>query len=360
MPIFPIPGNVVTGGIIQATDVSNLYNDINGLLDYQNIASGGLRGGNIASNTVSISNIKTAQTSVGVQQVAAKHFGGAFILLPAGAFAFFIGISTDNTATTQGSIGGNVVNDTDATFTQANLKGIEYVQFNTVAQPLIWLAVLNAATTGTNQAFMTANYISASPPYDLGDGEIPLFVFVAVDVAGIPRITWIGEDPPWARNHKPKLILPSSLSDAVSDKSKFDAYMTALDGHIDKIQSMNDLDAQIANASTRELRKTMADRFSSLQSQTFDTTPLTQEEKNAGMAMVPHPFCIGNDLTGLTVTMLNPHSKNCERLALLMKQGENVNALIHDGHIVLDNVALDKKSPSGVMVVDHKFKNSGG
>lgn len=43
-------------------------------------------------------------------------------------------------------------------------------------------------------------YVQASPPYDLGDGEIPLFVFVKLDADGKMSQLSASIDPPWMYN----------------------------------------------------------------------------------------------------------------------------------------------------------------
>jgi len=49
---------------------------------------------------------------------------------------------------------------------------------------------------GTIQGRQT--YITASPPYSLGDGDIPLFVFLLLDSEGNVKSTYASIDPPWA------------------------------------------------------------------------------------------------------------------------------------------------------------------
>src|SRR3990167_709514 len=43
-------------------------------------------------------------------------------------------------------------------------------------------------------------YVQASPPYNLGDGDVPLFVFVVVNSLGKIESTYVAQDPPWANN----------------------------------------------------------------------------------------------------------------------------------------------------------------
>jgi hypothetical protein len=383
MPIFPLPGNVVTGGILQATDVSGLYAAINGLLDFQNIATGGLTGNNFAANTVPIGKIKSAATSFGITQTVANHFNGAYFVMPSGAYSFFPGLSTDSDAATRGSIGGDVTADGVAEFDKAKVLGISYVLSNVTPRAIVWLAVLNPANTGTNIAVLTANYIQTSPPYDLGDGPIPLFMFAAVDSGGVPRLAWIGPDPPWAKEYKPKLKLPYTLAEVAGDPIKMKAVTDVLSTHIVTSGAVADLAAKRMTAVDPETAKVMDSQIAGLVSQIVNLTPETQTQKNEDMATTPHPF-INNDLgaMGLTVVMLNPFNETAKMLAFLHENGENVASLVLSGALSvgatqivpaapapvgtmrsLDSVSgaptvtsLNLKGPPGVAIVEHGFK----
>jgi hypothetical protein len=387
MPIFPLPANVVTGGTIQASDVANLYADINGGLDNQNIVAGGLLGSNLASNTVAIGQIKNANVQTGIQQLATKHSNGAYFNMPSGAYGFFPGLSTDSNVNTQGSLGGWRTADGDTTFDLAvagnfggltNAGGLSFVIGTTTVNAILWLAVLNTTTTGTSQAFFTGYYIQSSPPYDLGDGEIPLFIFALVDSDGYPRATVIAHDPPWSQPPVKRLNLPFSLQEALAEpdavvipatdtepaKTKMDILMETLDGHRAHSRNLKDMVVKLATARDRVMNVEIRDQIRTIQALLFDTTPETQQFKNRHAASVPHPF-LHNDLSdvgwmaGHIPVMLDPMSKTTEMLQLLFMSGENVNGLIHDGHIQLGNTHLDKRAgPPGLTIVDHKFKNT--
>ena len=427
MPIFSIPPNVVTGGVIQATDVSDLYNYINGQLDYQNISGGGIRGSNIANGTIGVGALKTAFATVGVQQAAARHFGGGFFQLPSGAFSFWPGLYTDSSSTltsgtatvtngspnvawasgnnfvtggrwstptklvivlggvnynvssvtnatnlvltqnyaasngtvaysvtevTIGTLSGNVVNDTDNDISVANPTGLARIAGSTTPTGMIWLGVLNAVNTATNQAFCNNYYIQASPPYDLGDGDIPIFTFVAIDSGGSVVMSYAAPDPPWAQSIVPTAALPVSLGDVLADPSKMDAFVAGVEqGRVD-MAAIGNLMNSAASARSPELKSNLLNQAAVIAGQTLAVLP----DKNAMMSEIPHPF-MANDLSGLTVTMLDPVSKTSEQLAYLHDQGENVAEILHKGLVKVGDTVNRASSP-GVPVMSISWKNS--
>jgi len=362
MPIFPKPGNIVTGGIIQATDVGNLYDDINGQLDNVNIKTGGIIGANLASSTVAVGQIKTAVTSSGVSPTGLNHSNGLYLPLPSGAFTFFPGVSTDSNVNTRVSLGGWRNADGDAEYDIAKAQGLSYQLGSTTVNAIVWLAVLNPIVQGgSSVGTITLNYISASPPYDLGDGEIPLFVFLLVHPSGDIAGSWIAEDPPWAKNSKQyKMRLPHSIHDAIGDPTKLGAMIDALDQHHVNMANLETLKAQLMTAATPEMNTVIRQQIEALSDLIWDRTPMTQEQKNENMPSVPHPFVPNTELfPSHTAVMLDPMSDTMKRIRALHLSGENVNILLHHKVFDIGNTHVKGRSgPPGVMVVDHKFKNS--
>jgi hypothetical protein len=348
--------------------VSQLYTAVNGGLDVTNIIAGGLTGSAIAANSINVPLLKNSSTSFGVQQAAAKHFGGGYFSMTSGSYSFYPGLSTDAAAGTIASIGGNVTVDTATDFDVANKGGIARVQANQTAQAIVWLAVLNATNTATNQAFLTAFYLQASPPYDLGDGEVPVFVFVLVDKTGQPRMTFVGFDPPWAASPR-KILNAPSVVQALDDPNTLGAALDAIDQHAENWAGVKQLKKQLDSTQVKEDRVSLNNDIETITKMIWSQVPETPDEKNRHMSTTPHPF-INNDIDGgdvyadtapLTPVLLDPMSKTAQHLALLHESGENVNALLHNGYIQLGNSHISGRSgPPQVMVVEHKFKNSKG
>ena len=382
MPIFPIPGNVTPGGQILASDLTELYNGINGGLDSANIVTGGLAGTAFAAGTISFTKLKQGNANTGIQQPVSKHSNGAYFPLPNGiapgfGTLFFPGIATDNATGTKASWSSMVTpaNDGSATnfdtgfLVSAGFFGPGYLAGpQTTPQFILWLAVFNQLSTGTNQAFLFNNYLQSSPPYDLGDGEIPLFAFILRDKSGNPVLTSLSQDPPWGAPYIRKPKMTTSLQEALDDPTKIDAYLNQLDIHVATKKGIAGMRARVEKGVDPSAKADLLKTIASMESLTYEPQPDTQEYKNSLMPTYPHPF-VHNDIVNgwglnegpLTPVLLDPVDKNTERLALLHASGENVNALIHQGHISLGNTHLsNRKGPPGVMIVSHKFKNSGG
>jgi len=74
---------------------------------------------------------------------------------------------------------------------------------------------------GTSQTFYRdERYIQASPPYDMGDGEVPLFIFALIDNAsGKIDCLEVGQEPTWAY-HGPTIITPQHIERLPNKKYK--------------------------------------------------------------------------------------------------------------------------------------------
>ena len=184
-----------------------------------------------------------------------------------------------------------------------------------------------------------ARYVQASPPYDLGYGKFPLFVFLLIDSSGkIVRFD-IAPDPPWA-NNGPTNIRPDSWKDKrTAEKRK------------ESPPSEGDLIPM-----KRVLRKPalpgdpalMAAYLEALRNPVFDEVEITMAFKNTDMPLIPHPF-IGNDLTGFSVVLLDPGCACLADLALMHEAEESVGEILHGEYVEIDNSPLAVPTPPGVL-----------
>ena len=204
-------------------------------------------------------------------------------------------------------------------------------------------AASNSGGGTINPIYIQEYYVQASPPYNLGDGEIPLFIFLLLDSSDINLAISTSPEAPWHYNGPTNIkadfyrngkgyrlrrdmsAVPFTLEDAKSDPVKLDEYMAA-----------------------------------------FKAAPIIEEEitqsiKNADMPLIPHPF-MGNDLSGKTVVMLDPVCDLMWHLADMCECHDkfNLNELLHEGHIVVNNQPLNRAGPPGVPVVGFKWKNTRG
>ena len=248
--------------------------------------------------------------------VAPPAAPGGHAVLPAGQYGFYLRIADElsdaNTVTVQTCNTFNAPADSGATTT-----------------------IYFGYSAGSFRAYQ--RYVSASPPYDLGDGEIPLFVFAIVNSAGAVEATYIAQDAPW-HNNGPTSIRPNVEINGRKYQrrrqilAEFGSAKAALQAGLTRAQIMD-----------RFAMDPMVDR------------EVTQTVKQADMGRIPHPWCFGNNLTGKTVVLLDPVSPLVERLGCIHDSGEDVNDIIN-GWVTIGNTALTRSGPPGVMVVNATLK----
>jgi len=182
-------------------------------------------------------------------------------------------------------------------------------------------------------------YINSSPPYDLGDGEIPLFIYVVIDnTTGIIEHFSEYVDPVWAYNGKTN-IRPSKYT------KDGKAYC--------KRKDMSDIPFTLAEAKNDIVKlREYTDAFKLADEIEVE---ITQEIKNADMNDVPHPF-MGNDLTGKTVALLDPVSTVMEDLLALKNHDSNdVPDILMGNYLKIGNSMLQRNAPNGLLVPSVKW-----
>lgn len=260
----------------------------------------------IGSFLISQGNLKTTFGDVSVP------IAGANITLPGGEYGFYPMVWADGgstmTAQTAKAVGGSVANN------NIYLEG----------------------GTGTN-VYARQRYVQASPPYDLGDGEIPLFIFALMNADGSIHSTCVAPEAPW-HNNGPTSIRP----DLEIGGKKFQRRRAIL-------AEFGSIRAAIQNSGLT--RAQIMDRFATDQMIDWE---ITQAIKQADMPLLPHPF-MGNNLTGKTVVLLDPVSPLMSRLLDLHDAGESVTEIVRDW-LTIGNTALVRKGPPGVMVCAARLK----
>jgi hypothetical protein len=236
----------------------------------------------IGSLIVNQGALKTTSGAVSVNNTNANA------TLPGGTYGFYPQIKSDGSQAVQWHIGNTV--------------GVSYV------------TNIRIDASGTSDiGYAQQRYIQASPPYNLGNGDIPLFVFALVDGLGVIKATYTAPEPPWAYNG-PTDIRPD--------------YYRNGNGFQRKRPSLAQLKAGVVP--TEEIE-------------------ITHAIKNADMDLIPHPFMF-NDLTGLTVVMLDCICHLGEQMKMIHDCGESVSSLLHGGQLIIDNTPLSATSPKGVKV----------
>ncbi len=264
------------------------------------------------------------KTTTGIVSTASTS--EVLLTLPGGQYGFYpetretgdgMGVSISSTSTQQGSTFGSFI-----------------------------IAVVASSGTG----YLQQRYIQASPPYDLGNGAIPLFVFALIDnVTGDVISTYVAEDPPWA-NNGPTNIRPD---------------FTGVDGK--KYQKVKQLIMDYGNYTEAKKVLTTQQLYDRMINDEYVDRELTQAIKQADMPLMPHPFgdlrkrdTDGNDLGPLdaTVVMLDPLGKLTTALQPLIHDGgaSEIAEALHAGYMNIGNTDNGAKAPPGVMPVDVRFK----
>jgi len=243
--------------------------------------------------------------------------------------------------TTQGAItptGGNYT--TNWFLGSNNVAGYVKAVSEGSTAPTRYVFETTAATV-----YLPTRYIQASPPYDLGDGNIHKFVYALIDnVTSEVVATSIAADPPWAY-HSSVNITPQRI-DRRGRSFRFERLKPAA---VESIKSIDE--AMKLSITDRDLY--MAWRRGE--------TPVSEIEittayKNKGMPEVPHPFQV-EDLPGRTVVMFDPMDSSIMLdIAALQDAGENVSELIHTNKFVIGNTALNRAAPPGVMPVAARWR----
>lgn len=195
--------------------------------------------------------------------------------------------------------------------------------------------------TSAHTAYFYHGYVQASPPYNLGDGDIPLFVYLVVDnSSGKAESISVAPEASWHYNGHTDIR--ATRKDNVSGRSWKEVPQI--------ISDLND-----ANLTRQEAvrlgvytRDVIIDR---LLSDNIVEMEITQSIKQADMNIIPHPYTF-NNLRGKTVVMLDPVSPLTEKLLYMHESGEDVLQLIEGEKITFGNTALNRAMPSGVMAVD--------
>lgn len=204
--------------------------------------------------------------------------------------------------------------------------------------------------SGTATILMYSRYVQASPPYNMGDGDIPLFIYVLVE-KGTGKILQhsIAPDPYWAY-HGPTNIAASIIETTkLGNKQKARVPKWMLEGF--------DFQAEIKSGNS--VRRDVA--LKRLQEDEIILIDADHAWKNRDMNIVPHPF-VKADLSNAVVIMLDPVSSFMEECfgyhkatSLMPEVGTHLSNLLDNGYIKFGDTALNRKGPKGVMIVSAQW-----
>lgn len=154
-------------------------------------------------------------------------------------------------------------------------------------------------TSSSVDFYLDERYIQASPPYNLGNGDIPLFIFLMFDQEKNLVGMSLAPDPPWAY-HGPTNILPHRI-DTVSGRAWA------------KNEFVGDVPLSLAIKDKNLLRSIMLGHVEVVSRE----VEITHELKNRDMSLFPHNFKAGKN----TVVMVDPLCSAVQRFLEAQNQG---------------------------------------
>lgn len=271
------------------------------------IASGGILQADIGAAQIGQGELKTAIGEVSV--TANNNFQNLLLILPGGEYGFYV--QTKKSTGIVDTLNVQMVSTT--AFGASYGTNIQLQVDTTISFQIVTLSAQH-------------RYFQASPPYDMGDGNVMSFIFAIINNAtGLIEAAYHAPDPPWA-NNGPTNIRPDRI-----DSKTGKQYKTIQTLGADKLRLM---DPDFIIESEMEI---------------------TAAFKNSDMALIPHPF-IGNDLTGKTVVLLDPMSVVVERLERIKNAGGDAEEILYGNYLNIGNSELNRARPPGVMSVSIAMK----
>ena len=316
-----VAGDLVAGMIYEVaydgTDFQllNVSTVPNGSIDYAHLAADAVHRSTLYALTGSVSR---STVGLGAQRFTA----------PGGAYGFYPRFYSGNAALS-GAFGLSIVST--STGLTPGTSAVTYITLE--------VQDANIAT----QIYAQQTYVSASPPYDIGDGPVPLFVFSLMNSDGTIDATYVAADPPWAYNG-PTDIAPNCV---VQDQQMRRVLLPRRHAAGDE-------------ASKRAMAIAVArgtERLSPLDELVEVFIPVDEAWKNADMDLVPHPFL--SVRPGQTVVLLDAQSPVVEKIVEIGSTGgESGSSLIHDWLTIDNNTLRNRAAPPGVAVVGCRWRNT--
>lgn len=168
-------------------------------------------------------------------------------------------------------------------------------------------------------------YITSSPPYDIGDGEVGGFIFVLLNGSGEIVSHYSADAPPWAYNG-PTDIRCQHICPITGKKHR-------------KVMKKRSLE-EIMNGAKVE----------------YELEEITHKIKNADMGLIPHPF--GTVPDGHKVVLIDPMDDRIRDLIDYQNAGggDDITKALLSGKIYVDNEPLKRKGPKSIIQAGLRFK----
>lgn len=315
----------------------------------------GISAGSVGLTSVSQGNMNT--TTGTVSGTAQNGYSVSTVTLPAGQYGFFPQTSVSF-----------VYSDTANGFLLAG----DTTGYNTSVRPYSYYYGGGGPPVVTVRA--QQRYVTSSPPYDMGDGEVAGFLYVLVDGTGKVVSHYFADDPPWAYNGptytwadyydpetkkkyrlknksqdpKQKLrdILEGKPVDVSVDTRDFDSKLKeAL--YLEKVNAFKD----VGKVSREELERDFVNNIiprvkAKILKEQYE--PITHDIKNADIDLIPHPF--GTVPDGHHVILIDCYESKIRDFMALQNQGaaEDVIEVILDYLDIQTDFIEGLKCPKGV------------
>lgn len=285
---------------------------VEAMLANGSVANAKIANGSVDNNKIASGAVTWGQISTGLQQSAAG--GGSYT-----DFSFSGGART---------LGWGLNSDTAEEDVRTPVIGGTYQ----------WYIRVMRAGGGTQ--YFQASFINSSPPWDMGDGEIPLFIFLEIDSLGNVVRVDCADAPPWAYNGPTDLTASSIINNK-------------------KYRRVKQIIAEFGTlAAARAAGLTRSQILNRLMNDAEVDEEITQAIKNRDMGLISSPFIRKADPAN-TIVLLDPVSPLMQRLARLHREqalDEKLPQLFMDGRFNIGNTSLPRVSPPGVLVVSASLK----
>lgn len=280
-------------------------------------------------------NYKSGLVSIGQgdlrTSIGSVSASGGLVTLPGGQYGFSPLVSRVQTANYAIAYYANNNTTLSSRLVLGAVYGFGAVNVGIIRVPSNGYATLGFGPgndTNITSATAQQRYVTSSPPYDLGNGDVGGFIFLLQDSNGDIISSYAADTPPWAYNG-PTDIRATHKCPVTGKK-----YRTVC-----KKMSVE----QIIDGCAIE----------------YEQQEITHEIKNSDMSIIPHPFDDVSD--GKRVILLDPMSDKTERLITLINNGgsEEVNEIINGGYLKIDNSNIRRGCHKSVKACKFGYKNNG-